>query len=214
MTAIRSHERQRRAELRRAGTRGGVVAAAVSPCSLPRPCGPLRPGSGSLAASGSRGAGGPDGRRPESPGRPPAGRGPRTRRDRFFGFFFLPLGGGGWGRLKMAAAFPRRWGMGAGSNFAVALLRSRAAAILGSRAGRAARSTKWRSRRGSWRPGPAASPGAAEESAEEPRGPGSRSGARVAESEPLRGLWAHGNGGGRRGPRMALCWGGFFVVGA
>lgn len=105
------------------------------------------------------GAGAPEGlmdARPESPGRPPAGRGPRTRRDRFF--FFLPLGGGGWGRSKMAAAFPRRWGMGAESNFAVALLRSRAAAILGSRAGRAARSTKWRSRRGSWRPGPAASP--------------------------------------------------------
>lgn len=91
-------------------------------------------------------------------------------------FFFHPLGGGGWGRLKMAAASPRRWGMGARSNFAVALLRSRAAAILGSRAGRAARSTKWRSRRGSWRPGPAASPGAAGGSAEEPRGPGSRAG--------------------------------------
>lgn len=156
MTAIWSHERQRRAELRRAGTRGGPRAAAVSPCSLPRPCGPLRPGSGSLAASGSRGAGGPDGRPPrvarEAAGGPWASYPPRPV------FFFLPLGGGGWGRSKMAAAFPRRWGMGAESNFAVALLRSRAAAILGSRAGRAARSTKWRSRRGSWRPGPAASP--------------------------------------------------------
>lgn len=47
----------------------------------------------------------------------------------------------------MAAASPRWWGRGALSRFAVALLRSLAAAILGWRAGRTARGTKWRRRR-------------------------------------------------------------------
>lgn len=48
------------------------------------------------------------------------------------------------GGLKMAAASPRCWGRGAVSYFAVALLRRLAAAILGWRAWRAARGTKWR----------------------------------------------------------------------
>ena len=59
----------------------------------------------------------------------------RTRVDGFFRYK---------GGLKMAAASPRCWGRGAVSHFAVALLRSLAAAILGWRAGRAARGTKWR----------------------------------------------------------------------
>lgn len=60
---------------------------------------------------------------------------PRTR----VGGFFRYKGG-----LKMAAASPRCWGRGAVSYFAVALLRRLAAAILGWRAWRAARGTKWR----------------------------------------------------------------------
>lgn len=44
----------------------------------------------------------------------------------------------------MAAASPRCWGRGVVSYFAVALLRRLAAAILGWRAWRAARGTKWR----------------------------------------------------------------------
>lgn len=68
----------------------------------------------------------------------------RTRVDGFFRYK---------GGLKMAAASPRRWGRGAVSYFAVALLQSLAAAILGWRAGRAARGTKWRQSRASSRPG-------------------------------------------------------------
>lgn len=55
------------------------------------------------------------------------------------------------GGLKMAAGSPWCWGRGAVSYFAVALLRSLAAAILGWRAGRAARGTKWRQSRASTR---------------------------------------------------------------
>lgn len=57
--------------------------------------------------------------------------------------------------IKMAAASPQCWGRGAVSYFAVALQRGLAAAILGWRAGRAARGTKWRQSRASSRAGPA-----------------------------------------------------------
>lgn len=53
--------------------------------------------------------------------------------------------------IKMAAASPQCWGRGAVSYFAVALQRGLAAAILGWRAGRAARGTKWRQSRASTR---------------------------------------------------------------
>lgn len=98
MTATRSHERQRRAELRRAGKRGGARAPRSHPASPSRPLGPLRPAVGSLTSGGSRGAEGPGGRRLWSEG----GRRWDTCLVPATTVFFPPITE--WGRLKMAAA--------------------------------------------------------------------------------------------------------------